>query len=76
MLIYMKYLTVLLLLNAIEVQSKTFGQCGYDNDHKWSVIGIYSACYNNNNRTESNKMAEDLDKVVKHLWKIRSKPIA
>ena len=42
------------------------------NRPKWHVIGIYSACYNQTNRTELNHLAEDLDKTVEYLWKQRT----
>ena len=38
----------------------------------WHVVGIYSACYNQTNRTELNHLAEDLDKTVEYMWKQRT----
>ena len=43
-------------------------QCDYDLNHTWYVIGIYSACYNQTNRTKQNVLAENLDKTVKNMW--------
>ena len=35
---------------------------------QWYFVGIYSACYNETNRTEINHLAEDLDKTVQYMW--------
>ena len=52
--------------------TKGFG-CNYDADHQWNIIGVYSACYNETNRTELNYLAEALDKTVKYIWGEKAK---
>ena len=53
--------------------SELFHQCGGNpTDHTWYVIGIYSACYHNNNRSELNILAEKLDKTADFMWRQRS----
>ena len=46
--------------------------CDYRSDQKWHVFGIYSACYNNTNRTKLNGLAEDLDQIVGYMWKLKA----
>ena len=48
-------------------------QCDYEKDQNWYVLGVYSACYNETNRTEVNHLAEALDKTVKYLWEVTAK---
>ncbi|XP_066927358.1 uncharacterized protein [Clytia hemisphaerica] len=43
-------------------------QCDNDDQYQWYVIGIYSACYNETNRTELHHLAEALDKSIKFMW--------
>ena len=47
-------------------------QCDYNTQHKWYVLGIYSACYDKANRSELNILAEDLDKTVKYMWELKA----
>ena len=61
--IFWKCLIILYLIAA-----KSSQDCNYEKDHKWHVIGIYSACYNNSKRTELNRLAQDLDVTLKYLW--------
>eukprot|EP00111_Clytia_hemisphaerica_P014795 TCONS_00043620-protein len=47
-------------------------QCDYDDQYQWYVIGIYSACYNETNRTELHHLSEALDKSIKFMWEYDS----
>ena len=48
-------------------------QCIQAVEQKWHIIGIYSAYYNQTNRTEFNHLAEDLDKTVHLMWQLRKR---
>ena len=65
------WLSLAVVFISLMVESAEFG-CDYEPNQKWSVIGIYSACYNKTNRTKFNKQAEDLDTSVKYMWKQRA----
>ncbi|XP_066933265.1 uncharacterized protein [Clytia hemisphaerica] len=47
-------------------------QCDYDDQYQLYVIGIYSACYNETNRTQLHHLAEALDKSIKFMWEYES----
>ena len=64
-------LTITYLYNTVENSDPL--QCHYEQNQTWHVLGIYSACYNQPNRTKINKLAEDLDMTVKHMWKLKLK---
>ena len=70
----MRFLELLILIVIFKkYPAHHLGQeCEYNKNHKWHVVGIYSACYNHPNRTELNYFAEDLDKTVEHMWKMRA----
>ena len=67
----MEYWISLIVFSFVNGVSAEF-QCHYDEDQKWHVIGIYSACYDQNNRTEQNKRAEDMDKTVRYMYERRA----
>ena len=46
-------------------------RCQYEQNQTWHVLGIYSACYNQSNRTKINRLAEDLDEIVSYMWQFR-----
>ena len=43
-------------------------ECDEKQVKKWHVVGIYSACYNETNRSEFNRLAGDLDRTIEHMW--------
>ena len=63
-----KILVVLIYSNT----GVTGKSCGYPSGQKWYVFGIYSACYNRTNRTELNRLAEDLDQTVGYMWRLKA----
>ena len=66
--------TCFVILNLIlyihQVESDRCGDIGNNTRY---VIGVYSACYGQANRTELNLLAEDLDTTVDYMWNIKVK---
>ena len=61
-------LIALILIQNIHNTELSSNQCDYPRNHTWYVIGIYSACYHSNNRSELNLLAEKLDRTVEIMW--------
>ena len=72
MLIYLKYLIIAFSTTFYYALKSQNVKCNLEKSHKWHVIGIYSACYNQANRTELNHLAEDLDNAMDYMWKQRA----
>ena len=70
----LKLITSIIITFYICVVEGTERQCDSVKDQQLLlyVIGIYSACYNQTNRTEINQFAEDLDKTVKYMWNFQN----
>ena len=69
---FLKRIAVLVIIFKICAVDNELTECDYNKSHKWQVVGIYSACYNQSNRSKLNRLAENLDKTVEYMWEKRA----
>ena len=62
------YLNLLVHLHTVKSWEEKIRKCNQVTYQNYYTVGIYSACYNQANRTEQNRLAEALDATATNLW--------